>query len=634
MTYPRSKANGLSRIPLILILLFSGFALFAPVREDVVLKTTILAISMILAGWLIALWIVRRRTGTPLSVEFVPVRSHYVQAFVQFCILAYWGWFAREVGQQAPLILAQVVYLYILEALLTWSRGRTWRLGFGPLPIVFSTNLLLWFKADVFYYQFAMLTLGALGKQFITWEREGKRTHIFNPSAFGQFIVAIALITTGTTNDLTWGKQIAASFETPHMLVVIFLGGLVVQSLFRVTLMTIAAATTLCLVNILYTRAYGTYFFVNVNVAAPIFLGIHLLITDPATSPRTNVGQVIFGALYALAYCALFRMLDIYEVPTFWDKLLPVPILNLAVPLLDRLARANIMGKFNTAWQSALTAPRLNVVHMACWIAFFAFIWGTGFVDAEHPGNSIPFWQKAMADGKPHASHSLVMAIGTQAEALNSGPAYNELGLLCMEGKLVKQNRAAAAKYFAKACELGDLNGCANVAGQFLFLHERRSDDDVRLALDRLEQTCNSDANWKCCLLTAIAYESGRGRPQDKKRAMECFERMGPTNLYACKGLARIALTSPLRSSNLTYAAQVLKTASVTGDAESAWYLAYLHGTGIGVPTNESLSRSYLEKACNLGLAEACNTRSNSALLPFAKPPMLVPEWSTAFPNN
>ncbi len=633
MTYPSSKASALSRIPLLLILLFSGFALFPLVLEDVVLKTSFLAISALLVAWFISLWFVRRRTGIPLSVEFTPVRSHYVQAFVQFCILAYWGWFAHEVGLQAPFILAQVFYLYILEALLTWSRGRTWRLGFGPLPIVFSTNLLLWFKADVFYYQFAMLTLGALGKQFITWEREGKRTHIFNPSAFGQFIVAIALIATGTTNDLTWGKQIAASFETPHMLVVIFLGGLVVQSLFRVTLMTVAAAITLCLVNILYTRAYGTYFFVNVNVAAPIFLGIHLLITDPATSPRTNVGQVIFGTLYAFAYCFLFRMLDIYEVPTFWDKLLPVPILNLAVPLLDRLARANIIGKLNTTWQSALTVPRLNGVHMACWIALFAFIWGTGFVDAKHPGNSIPFWQKAIADNKPHAAHSLVMAIGTQAEALNSGPAYNELGLLCMEGKLVKQNRAAAAKYFAKACELGDLNGCANVAGQFLFLHERRSDEDVQLALDRLEQNCKSDANWKCCLLTGIAYESGRGRPLNKQKAMECFERTGVANLYACKGLARIALTSPLRPNNLTNAAQVLKSAADTGDSESAWYLAYLHGTGIGVPSNESLSRSYLDKACKLGLADACNARSNSAIPPFTKPPMLVPEWSTAFPK-
>ncbi|MBI5765291.1 MAG: SEL1-like repeat protein [Planctomycetes bacterium] len=633
---PQSPSHpfGLRPIPFILILLFSGFTLVAPVHENPALKTSFVTISTVLAAWIASLWFVRRQTGIPLSVEFVPVPSHYVQACVQFCILAYWGWFAREVGWQAPLILAQVVYLYILEALLSWSRGRTWRLGFGPLPIVFSTNLLLWFKADVFYYQFAMLTLGALGKQFITWEREGKRTHIFNPSAFGQFIVAIALIVTGTTNELTWGKQIAASFETPHMLVVIFLGGLVVQSLFRVTLMTVAAAITLCLVNIIYTRTYGTYFFVNVNVAAPIFLGIHLLITDPATSPRTNVGQVVFGTFYALAYCALFRMLDIYEVPTFWDKLLPVPILNLAVPALDRLARANVIGKLNNAWQSALSLPRLNAVHMACWIALFAFIWGIGFVDAEHPGNSIPFWQKALADGKPHASHSLVMAIGTQAEALNSGPAYNELGLLCMEGKLVKQNRPAAAKYFAKACELGDLNGCANVAGQFLFLHERRSDDDVNLAMTQLEKNCGVGSDWKSCLLSAIAYESGRGRPKNAERAMEFFIRCGNENLYAAKGLARLSLTTAVRPKELLPAAARLRTAAETGDAEAAWYLAFLHYGGIGVTRDEALARSFLETACIRGLAEACNASKSASPPAFSKPPMIVPDWSTAFPKN
>jgi hypothetical protein len=604
------------------------------IRDQPVLCTTFYIIAAILTIWLSGLWLVRARRADGLHVEFVPVRSHYVQAAVQFCILCYWGWFANEVGRQALLILAQVVFVYLLECLLTWSRGRTWRLGFGPLPIVFSTNLLLWFKADVFYYQFVMLALGAIGKQFITWDREGRRVHIFNPSAFGQFVVAVVLIVTGTTNDLTWGKEIAATFETPHMLIVIFLGGIVVQSLFRVTLMTVAAAITLCAVNLIYTRMFGTYFFVNINVAAPIFLGIHLLITDPATSPRTHVGQVVFGTLYALGYCALFRLLDIYEVPTFWDKLLPVPILNLAVPALDRLARSSFMSRLNSAWQSATSATRLNAAHMAVWITLFTTMWATGFVDAEHPGNSIPFWQKALADGKPHAAHSLVMAIGAQAEAENSGPAYNELGLLCMDGKLVKQNRGAAARYFAKACELGDLNGCANVAGQFLFLHERRSDADVKLALDRLDEKCTADSDWKCGLFTGIAYETGRGRPLDMQRAVSCFERCGRGNLYACKGLARIALTSPHRSKNLIEASQRLKSAADAGDAESAWYLAYLHHSGIGVPKNELTARAYLDAACKLGLTGACAARSQPALPPFTKPPMLVPEWSTAFPTK
>ncbi len=67
------------------------------------------------------------------------------------------------------------------------SRGRggaATSLGFGPLPIVFSTNLFLWFRDDWFYLQFLLVAAGFLGKEFVRWEREGKSVHIFNPSAF------------------------------------------------------------------------------------------------------------------------------------------------------------------------------------------------------------------------------------------------------------------------------------------------------------------------------------------------------------------------------------------------------------------------------------------------------------------
>ena len=148
-------------------------------------------------------------------------------------------------------------------------------------------------------------------------ERDGKRTHIFNPSAFGQSLFAIVLIATGTTHDLTVGRDIAASFDTPHMLLVIFFGGLVVQYLFQVTLMTASAAMTLVLLNLVYTQITDVYLFVSINVAAPIFLGMHLLLTDPATSPRSNIGKVMFGVLYAISYTVLFRVFDLMEIPLF-----------------------------------------------------------------------------------------------------------------------------------------------------------------------------------------------------------------------------------------------------------------------------------------------------------------------------
>lgn len=618
--------------PLALTILFSAFVLFPPVRDNPKLVWTFTGIGASLLAWALALWVAAKRRGRAFPIEFVPVSSHYVQAGVQLCILAYWGWFARAVYAETPLILAQVLFLYALDALLSWSRGRTWRLGFGPLPVIFSTNLLLWFRDDWFVFQFAMIAIGALAKQFLTWDRDGKRTHIFNPSAFGQFLFALVLIATATTKELTWGKEIAETFETPHMLLLIFALGLIVQALFHVTLMTFAAAATLCLVNLVYTRITDTYFFVNTNIAAPIFLGIHLLVTDPSTSPRTNVGRVIFGALYALAYSALFWILDAKEIPLFWDKLLPVPILNLSVPLIDRAVRTGIIGRWNRRWESALTPRKLNLVHMGCWSALFLTMVGTGFVEGPHEGDSIPFWKKALAEGKPRAGHSLVMAVGSQAVGNGSGAAYNELGLICVQGKIVHENHRNAAQYFARACELGSLEGCANVASQFIFLRELNSPEDVERALFRLEQECARKGTWEACFLLASAYETGRGRPPDKDLAIQLYERCGRDNPYAFKGLARIGLSGGDLPYHLRKIGVSLEKACEMDDAESCWYLAYMYQLGNGVQRDEQKARALMEKACGLGFDDACRALSQENLPPFSRPRMSVPGWSSAFP--
>ncbi|MET0555917.1 MAG: hypothetical protein ABW221_22950 [Vicinamibacteria bacterium] len=594
------------------------------------LAWTLWLIAGALGLWLAVVVTWARRNARVLAIERVVVRAHYVQACVQFSILVWWGWFAPAVYRQWPLVLAQLLFLYVFDALLSWTRGRPWRVGFGPLPIIFSTNLLLWFKDEWFFLQFAMITIGVLGKQFLTWQREGRRTHVFNPSAFGQSVIAVALIATGTTNALTWGREIATSFETPHMLFVIFLGGLVVQYLFRVTLMTLAAAATLVLINLAYTQATGVYFFVNINVAAPVFLGLHLLVTDPATSPRTNVGKIAYGVLYALGYALLFRLFSLYEVPTFWDKLLPVPVLNLCVPLIDRLAGRGLVGRWNARWESALAPRALHLAHMGVWVALFAGMWATGFVEAAHPGASVAFWKNAYAEGKPHAGHSLVMAAGAQAEGLGSAAAFNELGLISIEGRIVDRSPGGAARYFGRACELGSLEGCANVAVQYLFLKQRRSQEDVTRALDRLEAACSERSG--ACFLAGAAYERGRGRPQDTARAIELYQRAGADSPYARKGLVRIGLSGADARPVTEAGVRQLEASCASGDAEDCWYLAYAYDSGNGVRPDPAQARQAMERACGRGLAPACALAKAASFPPFEPPVMAAPGWSTAFP--
>lgn len=528
-------------VPIALTIVFALFTLAPPVSGNARLIQTFVALASGLFVWEAVLVLHYRRTGSRFRVEPTIVKSHYVQAGVQFCVYVYWGWHWKEIGAHVPQLLAQVVFLYNFEALLSYSRGRSWRPGFGPLPIVFSTNLLLWFRHDWFYLQFAMIVLGALGKEFIKWERDGKRTHIFNPSVFGQSLMAIALIAAGATSRLTRGEEMAYSFETlPNMLVVLFLLGLVVQYNFAVTLMTMSATAVLCLVNLVYTHVVGTYYFTTITIGATIFLGLHLLVTDPSTSPRTHVGRVLFGASYGLGYAVLYRVLGDAGVPIFWDKLLAVPILNLCVPLFDRFARSGFIGRVNSSWESALRPRAMNLVHMSCWVVMFLTIVWTGFAAGPKEARSIAFWYKAYEEGRYHAGETLLELVKYGASR-NSGEACNLLGKIYLEGKLVEKDDAKAAHYFAKACELGFGLGCENLVWQFLTQRRTQSPEDLTRAIDALERTLQDHPDGRIFFLVGIAYEMGIGRPANKLRALTLYRdgcNLGNTD--CCTGLSRI----------------------------------------------------------------------------------------------
>ena len=101
-------------------------------------------------------------------------------------------------------------------------------------------------------FQFLLIAVGFLGKAFVRWERDGKRVHIFNPSAFTLALFSLVLLVTGTT-DLTWAQEINTTFSLgPRIYTVLFLIGLVVMYFFAITPVTATAAATLFGLSALY----------------------------------------------------------------------------------------------------------------------------------------------------------------------------------------------------------------------------------------------------------------------------------------------------------------------------------------------------------------------------------------------
>ena len=509
---PRSQPPNLRRVFLVPLALTLGLLLLSltpRVADNARLAFAFWAATAGLVVWQGVLFARLSRTGASRGFQVVLRPQHYLQALVQLTVFACWGWYWRPVYDFAGLLLAQLVFAYAFDLLLAWSRGERYVLGFGPFPIIFSTNLFLWFTDDWFYLQFLMVGAGFLGKAFVQWRREGRRTHIFNPSAFSLGLFSLVLIATGTS-DLTWGQEIATTLTfVPTIYLLLFALGLVVMYFFRVTPVSGCAAAALFGLSALYGAATGVPYFIDSEIPAAVFLGLHLLVTDPSTSPRTHTGKAIFGALYGAGVFGLYSFLETVGAPTFYDKLLCVPLLNLSVPLIDRLVRSlesrpRFRRVARTPWATA------NPAHMAVWIVFFAVMTATGRTDGPHRGDMLPFWQDACAEGRANACERLVRIEASYC-ADNAGWACNELGAHYVEGRIVEPDAQLALGYFARACEAQFQAGCVNLLDPSVVSRAPPRPLDLRLLLregglnlvdmperDLLERACSHGWAFAC----------------------------------------------------------------------------------------------------------------------------------------
>src|SRR5205823_5996157 len=149
-------------------------------------------------------------------------------------------------------IAAQIVFAYAFDMLLSWWRRDTYVLTFGAFPIILSINLFLRFRDDFFIWQFLLVAAAFLAKEFIRWNKDGRRVHIFNPSSFPLAVASVILLATHTTG-LTWGEDIATQlFRPPQIYLFLFLVSLPGQYKFGITTMSVSAVLTTYLFGLAY----------------------------------------------------------------------------------------------------------------------------------------------------------------------------------------------------------------------------------------------------------------------------------------------------------------------------------------------------------------------------------------------
>lgn len=559
--------------------------------------------AIVLAVWFVGLLATGARRA--FAHEAVIRTPHWVQGMVHSSIYLYWGWHWSPVYDQVFNILAQIAFAYAFTALWSWTRGRAWFVGFGVVPVVLSTNLFMWFKDDWYFLQFVVLTVGFLGKDLIQWEKDGRRTHIFNPSGFALSVVSVCLILTDGTG-ITWGEEIAVALRRPdYIYLEIFLLGLVVQWLFHVTLMTFAAAGTLWLLTAGYNLVFGVHFFVDTTIPIAVFLGLHLLVTDPSTSPRTHLGRIIFGGLYGLSVYVLYWGLDLIGAPTFYDKLLFVPLLNLLVQRIDAFAKGVKLPFEAPGW----SRKKQNAAFMAGWAALFFAMSASHAVDREFEGTRVEFWDEACAEDRRNACAKFEQLLASYCES-GSNAHCGRLAELMEEGKVSEASPEETAALYSMACEGGVREACMTLAMKFY--EGRGVEKQPRAALNLYIEACQGGLPAACSNASAMWLEGPGDVAPDPRRAADALakgcEAGGDSKMCAEAGLTLLSGRNAGRPipPDKRRAGGLLRRACDGGDAVACANLGLMALRGDGVPADRAEAVRLHQRSCELGLQAAC----------------------------
>ncbi len=341
--------------------LFPEGTLLSKAASESTVGVSLLAAAAGFALWFLALLWSGAKEGR-FRIQVNIQKQHYIQACCHFCIYLYWGLYWPGVRNYAPLIAAQIVFAYLFEMLLSWSRGRVWQLRLGPFPIVFSINLFMWFREPYFYLQLLMIAFTYLAKEFLTWTWGGRKRHIFNPSGISLSVVGLILLGTGTIGKFTYGIDLTTSFYLPpNLYEVIFLLGLIVMFMFSTTLITLGSFVALW-------ALYSITSLVLLPVDVYVLLGLTFLLTDPSTSPRNNWGKFLFGLAYGILIFITYVILRLLDEPSYFDKLFPVPILNLLAP------RFEVLGERVERWLHKPWLPAFRhvwAINLALYVGIF-----------------------------------------------------------------------------------------------------------------------------------------------------------------------------------------------------------------------------------------------------------------------
>lgn len=191
---------------------------------------------------------------------------------------------------------------------------------------------------------------------------------------------------------------------------------------------------------------------------------------------------------------------------------------------------------------------------------------------------------------------------------------------------------AACAERERRACDLGEMRYCANLADRYSDVTSNVGvAKDEAKALELNERVCNTSVAWDRCMAVALAYETGRGVAANDVLAVRYFERACPDDSglqpQACVLLARHVAAGTGTTKNEARAVHLLvegcaqgvceidllqrlcaDAGGTSGSREGCVALARVAGLHVAWVPQQSLRRAIrlLELACARREAAGC----------------------------
>jgi hypothetical protein len=332
-TFNKLKAYIFSLLIIMFLVLFT--------QEGKKASDTILWINffMLIPTWMYLSW---KEHVMPLFSSFIFVRAVFFQFLAQLVIYLYWGKYNPVVIERIPLIIHQIAFGYLFHFSLCMFYEKKLTVSFSTSAAIMSANLFIWFAPKVYFFHYIIIMATILGKMFLVRKINGVERHIFNPSGLVSFLLAAA-ISIYSFNDgfnffeYIYGPQIGAYWLwLPHFDIVVLIASCLTLWTPNLYLIPISCYTLLLGANFATQFFYGKYLLDALGKGS-VFLGVTLLITDPATSPKTKIGQILFGMSYAISLALAFTVLISFRWNLYYKKVFFICLLNLLTPFYDHL---------------------------------------------------------------------------------------------------------------------------------------------------------------------------------------------------------------------------------------------------------------------------------------------------------